>query len=270
MPNNAPSWGRGAGGQGQRTIVPNQGQQSQRNAPPGSAPRQSAGSGPPRRSTSGHTFTYGGRAYARFSAAGYHYPQGYAYHRYLIGNRFPRAYWISGYYITDYGDYGLGPPPDDYQWIRYGPDVVLVDMDTGEITQVVYGVFDEDGGPPPDDQGPVSAAISNFVGTWNSTEQQQIKSVSIEPQGDQFVIHVWVGCGRQNTCDWGETEIQPFSTGTSPTPDATAFVAKLSLSSANVMFIGHLTPEGGLNVMTFLMQSDQRQRDWWSDNNFSK
>jgi Ni/Co efflux regulator RcnB len=119
------------------------------------APHRGFGPGgaAPRHSDSGRTFTYGGRSHPRFEGARYRYPRGLAYHHYLVGHRFPHEYWVSEYYITDYVDYGLGPPPDDYQWIRYGPDIVLVDMDTGEIAQAVYGAFDQDPGPP-DDSGP--------------------------------------------------------------------------------------------------------------------
>jgi Ni/Co efflux regulator RcnB len=105
-------------------------------------------SGGPRRSASGRTFAYNGHTFARFAGARYRYPHGFGYHRYLVGHRFPHEFWVHDYYIADYADYDLAPPPDDYQWIRYGPDIVLVDLDTGEIAQIVYGVFDEDTGPP--------------------------------------------------------------------------------------------------------------------------
>ena len=32
-------------------------------------------------------------------------------------------------------------PPYGYVWVRYGDDALLVDVDTGEILRVVYGVF---------------------------------------------------------------------------------------------------------------------------------
>jgi Ni/Co efflux regulator RcnB len=103
----------------------------------------------PRRSTSGREFSYQGRKYQRFAAERYHYPPGYAYHRYVVGYRLPRNYIVRDYYIDNYTDYGLAAPPDDYQWVRYGPDILLVDTDTGEIAQVVYGAFDEQDGPQP-------------------------------------------------------------------------------------------------------------------------
>jgi hypothetical protein len=35
--------------------------------------------------------------------------------------------------------------------MRYGSDLLLVDTDTGEIAQTVYGAFDDTGNAPPDD-----------------------------------------------------------------------------------------------------------------------
>lgn len=102
------------------------------------------------KSPSGRSFAYHGRTYTRFAAGRYHGPRGYAYHRYEIGRRLPRAYFVRDYYIDNYAAYDLDPPPTDFEWVRYGPDIFLVDLDSGEIAQVVYGAFDEDG-PPPDD-----------------------------------------------------------------------------------------------------------------------
>jgi len=107
----------------------------------------------PHRSSSGRVFDYHGHAYGRFAVARYHWPHGYGYHRYAIGYRLPRAYWLPDYFITDYVDYGLDPPPDDFEWIRYGPDILLINQDTGEIAQVIYGVFDESDDAVAEDDG---------------------------------------------------------------------------------------------------------------------
>jgi Ni/Co efflux regulator RcnB len=84
----------------------------------------------------------------QFVAEPYRWPHGYAYHRFVIGRRLARDYWTPDYYIDNYADYGLADPPYRFEWVRYGPDVFLVDLDSGIIGQVVYGVFDES--PPPD------------------------------------------------------------------------------------------------------------------------
>lgn len=76
----------------------------------------------------------------------YHYgnynaPQGYDYHRYSYGDHLPQGYFIQSYWIANFLNFGLIAPPDGYVWVRYGPDAVLVDEDTGEVVQVVYGQF---------------------------------------------------------------------------------------------------------------------------------
>ncbi len=71
----------------------------------------------------------------------YHGPAGYSYHRWNYGDNLPREYWAQNYWIGNFLNFGLIAPPDGYVWVRYGPDAVLIDEDTGEIIQVEYGVF---------------------------------------------------------------------------------------------------------------------------------
>jgi Ni/Co efflux regulator RcnB len=96
-------------------------------------------------------FTYKGHSFRRFAAPRYRWPHGYGYHRYVIGGYLPRAFWSPDYYITDYVDFGVDAPPPDFQWVRYGPDLLLVNLDTGEVDQTVYGVFGQSGDASPDD-----------------------------------------------------------------------------------------------------------------------
>ncbi|MEJ1970647.1 MAG: RcnB family protein [Rhizomicrobium sp.] len=73
---------------------------------------------------------------------------------YGVGAYLPRVYWIDDYYVNDYADYGLDEPPPGFAWLRYGPDLVLLDQDSGEIEQVVPGAFAEvDDGGGEDDGG---------------------------------------------------------------------------------------------------------------------
>lgn len=102
--------------------------------------------GRPRFSASGRSFSYRGHEFRRYAAARYRWPHGYRYRRWDVGYRLPREYWISDYYIDDYDAYGLDAAPDGYRWIRYGPDALLINADTGEISQSVPSVFDEEGG----------------------------------------------------------------------------------------------------------------------------
>jgi hypothetical protein len=105
--------------------------------------------GQPLRARNGGFYSYGGRRYARFSAGVYGWPNGYGYRPYSVGAYLPSVFWNPDYYITDYALYGLAPPPPDLQWIRYGPDLLLINVETGQVMQSIPGAFDE-GAPPPD------------------------------------------------------------------------------------------------------------------------
>jgi len=107
----------------------------------------------PRRSAGGRFYNYHGRRYARFEANRYRWPHGYGYRRYERGGYLPRAFWVQDYYIQDYGLYDLMAPPPDFQWIRYGPDILLINVETGEVAQVIPGAFAEADGGPSDDMG---------------------------------------------------------------------------------------------------------------------
>jgi Ni/Co efflux regulator RcnB len=54
----------------------------------------------------------------------------------------PRAFWDRQYYFYDYAAFGLDAPGPDTQWIRYGPDLLLISLSTGAIVQTVYGAYD--------------------------------------------------------------------------------------------------------------------------------
>jgi Ni/Co efflux regulator RcnB len=53
----------------------------------------------------------------------------------------PLLFLGSQYFFDSYADYGIGPPPYGFRWVRYGPDLLLVSDRTGRIRQVIYGVF---------------------------------------------------------------------------------------------------------------------------------
>ncbi|MDB5483399.1 MAG: hypothetical protein JWO83_4452 [Caulobacteraceae bacterium] len=79
-----------------------------------------------------------GRAY---HVGPYHPPQGWSDRRWRYGEILPRAFWAPEYYLSDYWLFGLEVPPVGYEWVRNGPDALLIDTNTGEILQVAYGVF---------------------------------------------------------------------------------------------------------------------------------
>lgn len=76
-----------------------------------------------------------------FAIGPYHPPRGYHYRRWAFGQILPPAFWARDYWIADYWLFGLDVPPFGLEWVRYGPDALLVDTRTGEVIQVVYGRF---------------------------------------------------------------------------------------------------------------------------------
>jgi len=71
----------------------------------------------------------------------YHAPGGFRYQRWGYGDRLPRIYWGQQYWLSDYWLFGLDVPPVGFEWVRYGPDALLIDTTTGEVVQTVYGRF---------------------------------------------------------------------------------------------------------------------------------
>jgi Ni/Co efflux regulator RcnB len=76
----------------------------------------------------------------RFDAGRYLGPRGWYYRRWGFGDYLPLGWYVSSYYLNAW-DYGLPPPPIGAEWVRNGPDAVLVDIWTGEVLSVDYGVF---------------------------------------------------------------------------------------------------------------------------------
>jgi Ni/Co efflux regulator RcnB len=67
---------------------------------------------------------------------------GYYYRRWAYGERLPFGWFDSRWYIDDYYDYDLPVPPDGYEWVRVGPDALLVSLDDGTVVESAYGLFD--------------------------------------------------------------------------------------------------------------------------------
>ena len=64
-----------------------------------------------------------------------------------LGGRRGRCRWSFStldYYYPQWAALGLDLPPPGFRWVRYGPVLLLVDVSTGEVAEVVYGVFDDD------------------------------------------------------------------------------------------------------------------------------
>jgi Ni/Co efflux regulator RcnB len=81
------------------------------------------------------------QASRRFHRGNYIAPQGYQSRHWTYGERLPRLYYASNYWIGDFMMFGLFAPPSDLVWVRVGDDALLVDRYSGEIVQVEYGFF---------------------------------------------------------------------------------------------------------------------------------
>jgi hypothetical protein len=71
------------------------------------------------------------------------YPAGYGYRLWAVGAILPPLFWAanSPYYYAGWADMGLPPPEPGFQYIEYGPDLLLVNVSTGEVVQVFPGAF---------------------------------------------------------------------------------------------------------------------------------
>lgn len=63
------------------------------------------------------------------------------YRRVPVGYHLRRDFYAPRYAITDYGYYGLRAPGRYLRWVRYGPDLLLVDVRYGRVVQVIPGRF---------------------------------------------------------------------------------------------------------------------------------
>lgn len=77
-----------------------------------------------------------------FHSGGYYAPyRGYNYNRLSIGLILDSLFYSNRYWLNDPWQYRLPPAPYGTQWVRYYDDVVLVDVYTGEVLDVIYDFF---------------------------------------------------------------------------------------------------------------------------------
>jgi hypothetical protein len=91
----------------------------------------------------GPQFSFHGRMFNRVHLAPFAYPHGWGYRRWAVGVALPALFLAPAYYYADWATLGLAPPQPGFQWVRYGPDLLLVDVNSGQVVDVAYGVFDE-------------------------------------------------------------------------------------------------------------------------------
>jgi hypothetical protein len=65
----------------------------------------------------------------------------YSYRRLSIGFSLDRLFFGNRYWINDPWQYRLPEVYGDYRWVRYYDDVLMVDLYTGEVVDVIYDFF---------------------------------------------------------------------------------------------------------------------------------
>jgi len=99
---------------------------------------------PPPPSAGGwHRGWYGGHVsgFRPIRAGAYRYPNGWGYRRWGIGLVLPSILFGSAYYYSSWDSFGAYPPPPGDRWVRYGPDLLLVNIRTGRVDDAIYGAF---------------------------------------------------------------------------------------------------------------------------------
>jgi Ni/Co efflux regulator RcnB len=76
-----------------------------------------------------------------FRRSAYVGPRGYRYRPVAVGHRFDSNYYGQRYWVTDYSRYHLAAPGANRRWVRYGNDVVLVNIRNGRVLAVNNGFF---------------------------------------------------------------------------------------------------------------------------------
>ncbi|HFF3760843.1 RcnB family protein [Stenotrophomonas maltophilia] len=100
-------------------------------------PREITNARPQFRDEYRHNF----RADHAFRIGPYHPPVGFQYRRWHYGEILPRPFWVGDYILNDFWLFDLDFPPVGYEWVRFGPDALLINTGNGEIVQTVYGRF---------------------------------------------------------------------------------------------------------------------------------
>jgi Ni/Co efflux regulator RcnB len=88
-----------------------------------------------------HRFLSGGGWHRSIRGPAFSFPPGFRYQTWATGGILPPVFLAAPYFYDGYATLGLAPPPAGYQWVRYGPDLLLVNVHTGRIADVVDGVF---------------------------------------------------------------------------------------------------------------------------------
>ncbi len=146
----APAYQAQGGGRPAYQSQPQRGQPDYRGAPGGGGYQGRPGPGGPggpvgRGPRAGaQAFAVGGRTFYRYHASPYAFPGGYGgwgNHYWRRGEFLPSVFFLQNYFISDYWSYGLWAPDYGYQWVRVGADALLINLATGQVADVVPGVY---------------------------------------------------------------------------------------------------------------------------------
>lgn len=89
-----------------------------------------------------HQFWHRGAWTVRIHGPAFRYPHGWHARRWAVGAILPALFLTSDYYYDGYGAIGLQSPPPGYRWVRYGDDLLLVNLRTGAVEDVAEDVFE--------------------------------------------------------------------------------------------------------------------------------
>ena len=76
-----------------------------------------------------------------YNRGSYNGPRGYSYRPVTIGYQFQPGYYSRNYWVNDWNRYRLARPGRNQQWVRYGNDVVLVNIRNGRVLRVQNRFF---------------------------------------------------------------------------------------------------------------------------------
>jgi len=89
----------------------------------------------------GGPMVWHGHPVTRVHVAPFLYPPGWGYRRWAVGAALPPLFLAPAYYYSGWATLGLPPPEPGFQWVRYGPDLLLVNVATGQVVDVIYDAF---------------------------------------------------------------------------------------------------------------------------------
>jgi Ni/Co efflux regulator RcnB len=89
----------------------------------------------------GGQFVWRGRNFNRVRAPAFVWPRGFSYRRWSRGAILPSLLFASQFWFNDWGMAGVGAPPPGRRWVRSGPDLLLVNIRTRRIEDVIFDVF---------------------------------------------------------------------------------------------------------------------------------